>query len=112
MDVESFFGSEGPLAGALEGYEARPEQGVMARAVQGTLGEGGRLMVEAGCGVGKSFAYLVPAAEFAVEKRRQVIVTTHTINLQEQLVAKDIPFLQKVFPKRFSAVLAKGRGNY
>src|SRR5262249_23256563 len=71
------------------------------------------LMVEAGTGVGKSFAYLVPAVLAALESRDcKVVVSTHTINLQEQLIHKDIPFLQTVMPKEFRAVLVKGRSNY
>ncbi len=69
-------------------------------------------MVEAGTGVGKSFAYLVPAIMAAVEQKKKVIVATHTINLQEQLLLKDIPFLRSVMPQEFTAVLVKGRSNY
>jgi ATP-dependent DNA helicase DinG len=69
-------------------------------------------MVEAGTGVGKSFAYLVPAILAAVEKQQKIVVSTHTISLQEQLLQKDIPFLRSVMPHEFSAVLVKGRSNY
>ena len=70
------------------------------------------LLVEAGTGVGKSFAYLLPAIDFAVRKRKRVVISTHTISLQEQLIEKDIPLLQAVYPDEFTAVLVKGRGNY
>jgi ATP-dependent DNA helicase DinG len=100
------------VAAELEGYEERAEQVAMARGVEEALEGSKRLMVEAGCGVGKSFAYVVPAARFALKKRRQVVLATHTINLQEQLITRDIPFIQEIHPERFSAVLAKGRRNY
>jgi ATP-dependent DNA helicase DinG len=112
IDVEGFFGSRGPLAAALEGYEERAEQAGMAAAVRDTLRDGGRLLVEAGTGVGKSFAYLVPALACALERGKPVVVATHTISLQEQLIGKDLPFLERLFPEMFVAVLAKGRSNY
>ena len=112
IDVEAFFGPRGPLAAALDGYEERTEQAGMAAAVRDTFRDGGRLLVEAGTGVGKSFAYLVPALECALERKKPVVVATHTISLQEQLIGKDLPFLARVFPREFVAVLAKGRSNY
>src|SRR5262249_14740260 len=84
----------------------------MAEAVGAAIAGKGRLMVEAGTGVGKSFAYLVPAIlAAAARKDFRVVVSTHTISLQEQLVQKDIPFLQRVMPHEFSAALVKGRNN-
>ena len=79
-----------------------------ARAIESTA----HLMVEAGTGVGKSFAYLVPAILAAAEAGKKVVVSTHTISLQEQLLQKDLPFLRAVMPQEFSAVLVKGRSNY
>ena len=70
------------------------------------------LLVEAGTGVGKSFAYLLPAIDYAVRKKKRVVISTHTISLQEQLIEKDIPLLQAVYPDEFTAVLVKGRSNY
>jgi len=85
----------------------------MADAVAESLANGRHLMVEAGTGVGKSFAYLVPAIQAALAtKDGRVVISTHTISLQEQLIRKDIPFLQKVMPEPFTALLIKGRGNY
>src|SRR4051794_29299440 len=84
----------------------------MAAAVERALGEGHPLMVEAGTGVGKSFAYLLPAIDYAVKRKKRVVISTHTISLQEQLIDKDIPLLQSVYPDEFTAVLVKGRGNY
>ena len=110
--AEQLLGESGPLAGALSGFELRRQQLDMARAVQQALEHSGHLMVEAGTGVGKSFAYLVPAMLHAARGGPAVVVSTHTIALQEQLVHKDIPFLQKVLPVKVSAVLVKGRNNY
>ena len=84
----------------------------MAEAVGRAFDAGEHLLVEAGTGVGKSFAYLVPAIERATKHGGRVVISTHTIALQEQLIEKDIPFLQSVFPQEFSAVLVKGRSNY
>lgn len=113
---------DGPIARRLGSrYEFRPEQASMIEAVAQTLDTGGKLAVEAGTGVGKSFAYLLPAIatilknsddEGPARQRPRVIVSTHTIALQEQLVNKDIPLLQSIIPDEFTAVLAKGRGNY
>ena len=84
----------------------------MAEAVETALKKGKHLLVEAGTGVGKSFAYLLPAIDYAVRQKKRVVISTHTISLQEQLVEKDIPLLQAVYPDEFTAVLVKGRGNY
>ena len=111
-------GPAGRIAARMTNYEHRPEQLHMAEAVSEALARGGHLMVEAGTGVGKSFAYLVPAILATAgeraegEPRRRVIISTHTISLQEQLIRKDIPFLNSVIPLEFTAVLVKGRGNY
>jgi len=106
------FGAGGALARRLAGFEARGEQVRMAEAAQRALADGGHLVVEAGTGVGKSFAYLVPAIEAVSRGRGKVLVSTFTITLQEQLVRKDIPFLREALDWGFRAVLAKGRGNY
>src|SRR6202163_712777 len=84
----------------------------MAMAVAQTLEENRHFVVEAGTGVGKSLAYLVPAILFALEQHKKAIVSTYTINLQEQLLHKDIPILKKVLPVEFEAALLKGRQNY
>jgi ATP-dependent DNA helicase DinG len=113
MSHASITGPDGAIARRLPNYEARPQQLDMADAVAHALGNARHLMVEAGTGVGKSFAYLVPAIQAAcASKDGRVIISTHTIGLQEQLVRKDIPFLQQVMPEKFAAVLVKGRGNY
>jgi len=95
-----------------EKFESRPQQLEMAAAVEEAFTSNHHLLVEAGTGVGKSFAYLLPAIDFAVKHKKRVIISTHTISLQEQLIDKDIPLLQSVYPDEFTAVLVKGRGNY
>src|SRR5256885_3502489 len=111
--LESILGPEGAIARRLgEKYEHRPQQLEMAAAVEQAFTEGHHLLVEAGTGVGKSFAYLLPAIDFAVRHKKRVVVSTHTISLQEQLIDKDIPLIQSVYPDEFTAVLVKGRGNY
>src|SRR4030088_996035 len=109
--VRSFFSESGPLSKA-KNFEFRPQQQEMAAAVAIALEEERHLVVEAGTGVGKSLAYLAPAILFAPEQHKKAIVSTHTINLQEQLLYKDIPILKKVLPVEFDAALMKGRQNY
>src|SRR5713101_8202092 len=113
MSLEPILGPGGTVAQRLNRFEVRPQQLAMAEAVAQAVAERRHLMVEAGTGVGKSFGYLVPAVLAATaDKNCRVVVSTHTISLQEQLIHKDIPFLQLVMPKPFQAVLVKGRGNY
>src|SRR5262245_34184495 len=111
--VKDILGSDGAIARRMAGrYEFRPQQLSMAAAVEQSLQEKTHLLVEAGTGVGKSFAYLLPAIDFAVRQKKRIVISTHTINLQEQLVEKDIPLLQSIYPDEFVAVLVKGRSNY
>jgi ATP-dependent DNA helicase DinG len=111
--LQNILGENGAVARRLgERYEFRPQQLEMAAAVGDALDEGHHLLVEAGTGVGKSFAYLLPAINYAVKKKKRVIISTHTISLQEQLIEKDIPLLRAVYPDEFTAVLVKGRSNY
>ncbi|HIE10164.1 MAG TPA: helicase [Kiritimatiellae bacterium] len=119
--VRDFFGPDGPLARATSqtgagiiSYEYRLQQVQMAEAVARILFDGGHLAVEAGTGVGKSLAYLVPCLFFAeaAEENRPVVISTYTISLQEQLLGKDIPLLQAAAGRKVPAVLAKGRNNY
>jgi len=110
--LERLFETGGELARRLPGYEERREQLDMLRAVSDALTGGVHLVVEAGTGVGKSLAYLVPAIHFAAENGERVILSTNTKNLQEQLFFKDVPFLNDVLDVDFKATLLKGRGNY
>ncbi|MHC4123214.1 MAG: ATP-dependent DNA helicase [Planctomycetota bacterium] len=112
LQIEEVFGPEGHLGQSFNGFESRGQQVEMAKQVQKTLRDSGHLVIEAGTGVGKSFAYLVPAREAASRGAGGVLVSTFTITLQEQLINKDIPFLADCLPWGFTAVLAKGRGNY
>lgn len=106
-------GGGGAIARALVNYEPRPQQLAMAEAVAAAIAATRHLMVEAGTGVGKSFAYLVPAIQAAAaDDECRVVISTHTISLQEQLVGRDIPLLQQVMPQKVGAVLVKGRSNY
>lgn len=109
--TSEFFGTNGALSG-LKDFEFRPQQQQMAVAVARALEEERPLVVEAGTGVGKSLAYLAPAIRKALDERRKALISTHTINLQEQLVEKDIPLLQSVMGEEFQALLLKGRRNY
>src|SRR2546423_60824 len=109
--VRAFFAESGPLSKA-KNFEFRPQQQEMAAAVANALEEERHLVIEAGTGVGKSLAYLTPAVLWAIEEHKKAIVSTHTINLQEQLLYKDIPILKKILPVEFEAALVKGRQNY
>lgn len=142
IDPSEILGPGGRIAARLANYEQRPQQLEMAHAVAAAIDARRHLIVEAGTGVGKSFAYLVPAilaataeppepeksdddddtgrSRLSAQKPessgqrpiRRIVVSTHTIALQEQLVQKDIPLLRSVMPNEFTAVLVKGRGNY
>jgi ATP-dependent DNA helicase DinG len=111
ISVNEFLSAAGPVAKRLNQFELRPQQQEMAAAVDSAFNDEEHLIVEAGTGVGKSFAYLIPAIA-QVAKGKKVVISTHTISLQEQLFEKDIPFLQAVSGQEFSAVLCKGRSNY
>jgi ATP-dependent DNA helicase DinG len=125
LTATDLLASNGPIAERLRqqlgAYESRPQQLEMARAVASAMSDRSRLLVEAGTGVGKSFAYLVPAIARILEHGEKVVIATATIALQEQLISKDIPLLQATLADwpgdgspRFALnpVLAKGRGNY
>lgn len=110
--MEEIFGKNGLIAKFHKDYEHRFGQIKMAEAVLRAFEEKKHLIVEAGTGTGKTLAYLVPAIAAAIGANKRVIISTGTKNLQEQLMEKDIPFLQKVLPKKFSAAYMKGRSNY
>ncbi len=126
VTLSTVLSEDGPIARTLgPAFESRPEQLQMAAAVARAMEEKSHLLVEAGTGVGKSFAYLVPAILRALNHGEVVVVVTNTISLQEQLVRKDIPLLQSLLdpdpapgaagepaPRRLKPVLVKGRGNY
>lgn len=121
LTTRDILGPQGRLAKRLPNYEQRSEQLAMAEAVAKAIERKRHLVVEAGTGVGKSFGYLVPAILAAASEKkeddedegvRRVVVATHTISLQEQLMQKDLPLLNAVIPLEFSSVLVKGRSNY
>ena len=117
LTAHDILGPGGLIAKRLPNYEHRQQQLEMAAAVADALANKHHLLCEAGTGVGKSFGYLVPAilaatAEVKEQKLKRVVVSTHTISLQEQLLLKDLPVLNSVIPREFSVVLLKGRGNY
>jgi len=109
--VRDAFSKKGLLAKSRD-FAYRPQQQELAVAVAEALVGASPLVAEAGTGVGKSLAYLLPAARFALETGRRGIISTHTINLQEQLVRKDIPIVRKLIDHELPAVLLKGRQNY
>src|SRR6516225_10775897 len=114
--VEEIFSPSGLLSRA-KNFEFRRQQQEMAVAVARALQNQEHLAVEAGTGVGKSLAYLIPAILFAVSQKKKAVVSTHTINLQEQLTEKDLPMLTGVLgalpePVKFSYAMLKGRANY
>src|SRR5438552_9879358 len=106
--VEEIFSPTGLLSCA-KNFEYRPQQQQMAVAVADALQNQEHLAVEAGTGVGKSLAYLVPAILFAVARNKKAVVSTHTINLQEQLTEKDLPMLAQILPIKFNFTMLKGR---
>jgi ATP-dependent DNA helicase DinG len=125
LTSRDILGPEGRIAARLDRYEDRPQQLDMADAVARAIEGKRHLVVEAGTGVGKSFAYLTPAilavtADVPADLKkddprrppRRIVISTHTISLQEQLIAKDLPLLNAVIPREFTATLVKGRGNY
>jgi ATP-dependent DNA helicase DinG len=115
LDVEGIAATLAPggaVSRAHPGYEDRPTQREMSAAIAARYNDGGVLVAEAGTGTGKSIAYLIPAVEWAVRNRERTVVSTNTINLQEQLVTKDLPFLRNALGRPFRYALVKGRGNY
>ena len=111
-EVAALFDPEGPLARTHPNYEERPAQGQMASDVAGVLESNAVGILEAGTGTGKSLAYLVPAALWALRGNRRVVVATRTINLQEQILDQDLPILEDALGVPIKAALIKGRGNY
>ncbi|MBQ6808623.1 MAG: DEAD/DEAH box helicase [Firmicutes bacterium] len=115
LDVEQisdYLGPESQFSQRLERFEARPQQLKMSQAVAQAFNERRSLLVEAGTGTGKSLAYLLPAALFSQGSGNQVAVSTHTRNLQEQLLEKDIPMLSRLLGREVKAAVLKGRSNY
>lgn len=112
IDIVPYFEKEGIISQKFKEFEYREEQLHMAEHIQNGLNDRKKIIVEAGTGTGKTLAYLIPSIEWALENEKKVIVSTNTINLQEQLLNKDIPMIQKIMQKKFKYILVKGRGNY
>lgn len=111
-ELEKLLGEGGLFARHFPGYEYRPQQLEMTKAVARAFNEGRHLLVEAGTGVGKSIAYLLPAIYFSVRNDERIVISTNTINLQDQLYRKDLPDLKRILPFDFRVAILKGRSNY
>jgi ATP-dependent DNA helicase DinG len=112
QEVAALLSPTGSLATYLGNYEERPEQLRMAFAVTEAFNNDGLATIEAGTGTGKSLAYLIPAILWSLRNEEPIVISTNTINLQEQLIRHDLPMLRQVMPDEFQAVLVKGRSNY
>jgi ATP-dependent DNA helicase DinG len=112
LDALKLLGEGGLVAGAWNGFESRPQQMEMAVKVQQAMRQGRHLVVEAGTGIGKSFAYLAGAIDLAIQKKGPVVISTYTINLQQQLMVKDLPFLSGLIEQGIVYRLALGRNQY
>ncbi|MBX3291014.1 MAG: ATP-dependent DNA helicase [Acidobacteria bacterium] len=110
--ISSVFGPSGLISRNHENYEHRQEQIKMAEEIGRAFADRKHLIVEAGTGTGKTMAYLVPAIAASLSQKKRIVISTGTKNLQEQLMEKDIPFLKKILPAKFSASYMKGRSNY
>ncbi len=112
VEIATMLDEDSAVAKTLEDYEPRAGQMEMAAEVARSFNEGNVVMYEGGTGTGKTLAYLLPAIVWSLKNKERVLVSTKTINLQEQIIFKDIPFLKKVIDEEFLSVLVKGRGNY
>ena len=112
IDIVPYFEKNGILVEKFDNFEYRLEQLQMAKHIETGLNSETKVVVEAGTGTGKTLAYLIPVIEWSLANKKRVVITTNTINLQEQLLTKDIPIAQKVIGKKFRYLLVKGRGNY
>lgn len=111
-EITEILGEDGPFAQVMPGFDYRPQQVTMALSVADAFNSAEHQFIEAGTGTGKSLAYLVPALLWSLQNGERVVVSTNTINLQEQLILKDIPGLGFVLNKPFNAAIMKGRANY
>lgn len=102
----------GEISKKLGTYEHRPQQIEMINAIAQAFNQNTVVAIEAGTGTGKTMAYLIPAILWSLQNKERIVISTNTINLQEQLIQKDIPFLHTVLAQEFKAVLVKGRNNY
>ena len=112
IDITPYFEKTGLLSQVFKGFEYRDEQLHMAQHIENGLNKETPVIVEAGTGTGKTLAYLIPSIEWAIKNKKRVVISTNTINLQEQLLNKDIPIAKRVIQGDFKYILVKGRGNY
>lgn len=112
INIDEFFSEKGVIEKNISNFELRHEQYEMAKCIEKSMNENVKLIVEAGTGTGKTIAYLLPTLLYALENDLKVIVSTNTINLQEQLLNKDIPLIKKIVGADFNYQIVKGRGNY
>ncbi|MDZ7721842.1 MAG: helicase C-terminal domain-containing protein [candidate division KSB1 bacterium] len=110
--IQALLGPDSQIAATLPGFEQREQQMSMILQVVQAFNNRKVASIEAGTGTGKTLAYLLPAVQWSLQNRERVVISTNTINLQEQLISKDIPFLQNVLDVKFKAALVKGRSNY
>ncbi len=112
INIDEYFGEKGIIHKTFNKFEPRNEQYVMAKYIEKSMNENKKILIEAGTGTGKTIGYLLPTLLYAIENNLKVVVSTNTINLQEQLIKKDIPLIKKILGKDFSYQIVKGRGNY
>lgn len=111
-EIESVLGVSGSLASHIPQYEQRDGQVDMAQKIAQAFNSNNNLIIEAGTGIGKSLAYLIPAAVWATKNKQRVVISTNTLNLQDQLISNDIPLVREILPTAFEAAVLKGRSNY
>jgi ATP-dependent DNA helicase DinG len=111
-EIEALFAIDGPIAEHIEHYKPREQQDTMAQAVINAFNLKDHLLIEAGTGTGKSLAYLLPAILWATRNNRRVVISTNTINLQDQLINQDIPKARQILNIPFTSSVLKGRANY
>lgn len=112
IDVLPYFEKNGLISQNIKNFEYREEQKNMALSIQEAINNNNKIIIEAGTGTGKTLAYLIPAIKWSIENQKKVIIATNTINLQEQLLYKDIPIVKSLMKEDFSYILVKGRNNY
>ena len=112
INIDEFFGKNGKIHKKIENFETRKEQYDMSKYIEKSMNDNVKLIIEAGTGTGKTIAYLLPTLLYALENNMKLIISTNTINLQEQLINKDIPLVKKIIDKEFKYEIVKGKGNY
>ncbi|HON55584.1 MAG TPA: helicase C-terminal domain-containing protein [bacterium] len=111
-EIEKYFSENGILKKLFRGYEYRPQQKTMALNVLNTFNNNSISLIEASTGTGKTISYLIPAILWSITNKEKVVIATNTINLQEQIIEKDLPVIRKILPLKFEYILVKGRNNY